>query len=167
MPSSINAFDLLVLLVLVLSVGVGAWRGAVYEVMSLLGWLVAWTLAQAWGPDVSLNLPVGEEGSALRLGAGFVATFIGALVLWRLVTWLVQQVLQASPLAPLDRALGAGFGLLRGGVIVLLAVLLLSLTPLAKGQGWRESAGIQWSRATLVWLLPLLPPAWARALHGF
>ncbi|MEY8689175.1 MAG: CvpA family protein [Leptothrix sp. (in: b-proteobacteria)] len=157
--------DLLLLGVLIASMVLGLWRGATYEVLSLLGWLVAWVVAQAWGGAVGANLHIGSEGSPLQHGAGFVVTFIGALLLWRVVTWLVQQLLQASPLAPVDRALGAGFGLLRGAVIVLLAVLLLSLTPLAKGAAWRESVGVHWSRVALTVLTPLLPPAWASALR--
>lgn len=157
--------DLVMLGVLLASMAVGIWRGAVYEVLSLVGWVVAWVAAQAWGGDIALRLPVGSPGSPLQHGAGFVVTFVAALLLWRLVTWLVQQLMHASPLAPVDRALGAGFGLLRGGVIVLLAVLLLSLTPLAKGTAWRASVGVQWSRAMLAVLTPLLPPAWAAALR--
>lgn len=158
--------DLLLLLGLLGSLLLGLWRGVAYEVLSLFGWLLAWLLAQAWSGDVAARLPFGPPGSALRLGAGFLATFVGVLVLWRLITWLVQQLLQASPLAPLDRALGAGFGLLRGLLIMLLVVQLGSLTPLVRSAGWRESQGVQLSRAVLGVLVPLLPPSWAAVLSA-
>ncbi|MEY4755081.1 MAG: hypothetical protein RJA44_2756 [Pseudomonadota bacterium] len=158
--------DVLLLVVLIASMLLGLWRGVAYEVLSLFGWLLAWLLAQAWGPDVALRLPLGSPGSALRLGAGFLATFVGVLVLWRLITWLVQQLLQASPLAPLDRALGAGFGLLRGLLIVLLVVQLGSLTPLARSGSWRDAQGVQLSRAVLGVLVPLLPASWAAVLSA-
>jgi membrane protein required for colicin V production len=161
----VSWIDLLMLGVLAASMLLGAWRGAVFELLSLMGWLVAWVAAHAWGDVVGARLHVGNDGSALRHGVGFLATFVAALLLWRLVSWLVQQVLHASPLAPLDRLLGAGFGVLRGGLIVLLAVLLLSLTPLARGAAWRESMGVQWSRTALAVLTPLLPASWASALR--
>lgn len=163
--NSVGWIDLGMLGVLIASMLIGAWRGVVFEVLSLLGWLVAWVAAQAWGGAVGRELHIGTAGSMLQHGAGFVLAFVGALLLWRLVSWLVQQLLHVSPLAPIDRFFGAGFGLLRGGVIVLLAVLLLSLTPVARGAAWRDSLGVQWSRTALAVLKPLLPAAWASALR--
>jgi len=36
---------------------------------------------------------------------------------------------------------GAGFGLLRGGVVLLVLALLVNLTPLKEQKAWRESVG--------------------------
>lgn len=149
--------DGLLLGVLALSALVGVWRGLAFELLSLLGWIVAWFCAQAWGPAIARLVPLGAEGSALRIGLGFVAAFLVGLLGWRLLSWMVQQLLQATPLAPLDRALGAAFGLLRGVLIVLLLVMLVGLTPLAASAGWQQSQGVLWARGALAALQPLWP----------
>lgn len=149
--------DGVILGVLLLSALLGIWRGLAFELLSLLGWVVAWFCAKAWGPAIAAFVPLGPQGSALRIGIGFLAAFLVGLMGWRLLSWLVQQLLQATPLAPLDRALGAAFGLLRGVLIVLLLVTLGGLTPLAGSPGWQQSQGVLWARGALAALEPLWP----------
>ena len=47
-PHHMNAVDGLLLFVLLLSAVVGMWRGLVYEVLSLMVWVAAFLLAQAY-----------------------------------------------------------------------------------------------------------------------
>lgn len=149
--------DALILVVLGGSVLVGVLRGLVFEVLSLLGWLVAWFCAQAWGIRVAQALQVGEPGSLLERGVGFALCFVGVLLGWKLLSWLVQKLIQATPLAPIDRALGAAFGLLRGGVIVLVAVTLVGLTPWSRSATWQTAKGVHWAQALLGVIAPVMP----------
>lgn len=152
-----NWIDLVMLAVLLVSALVGIFRGLVFEVMSLLGWLVAWVGAQAGAAWLSPWLPLGTQGSPLRLGIAFVASFVLLLLGWRLLTWLVQAVVQATPLAPIDRALGAAFGFLRGLVILLAVVLLVGWTALERAPAWQASVGVRWIRTLHQALAPVLP----------
>jgi membrane protein required for colicin V production len=72
------------------------------------------------------------------------------------------MLIHATPLSLPDRLLGAGFGLLRGGVLLLAVASAVSLTPAAQSQGWRASHGARWLGWHAAGLKPLLPPA-ARA----
>src|SRR5690349_8303229 len=56
--SRMAALDWAFACVLLVSLAIGAWRGLVYEVLSVLGWIVAFVLAQWFAPQVSLWLPV-------------------------------------------------------------------------------------------------------------
>ena len=159
--SAWHVIDLVLVAVMLLSVLLGVMRGALLEVLSLAGWLAAWLVAQWFGDDVAALLPVGRPGSTLNLGAGYVACFILALLVWRLLSWLVHQIMRASPLSGMDRVLGAGFGLLRGLLLVLMLVMLVDLTPLARAESWRQSVGVQAGRSALHLLAPLLPGDWA------
>ena len=138
-----NAIDLAMLLMLGVSLVVGGVRGLLYEVLSLAGWLVAYIAARWLGPAMAPLLPVGAPGSAVNLGAAMVACFIGALLIWALVTWLLQKLVHASPLKPVDRALGAVFGLTRGMVIGLAVVWLVGMTPLSKAALWQDAASVR------------------------
>jgi membrane protein required for colicin V production len=159
--SAWHVIDLVLAAVVLLSVLLGVMRGALLEVLSLAGWLAAWLVAQWFGDDVAALLPVGRPGSTLNLGAGYVACFILALLVWRLLSWLLHQIIRASPLSGMDRALGAGFGLLRGLLLVLMLVMLVDLAPLARAESWQQSVGVQAGRSALHLLAPLLPGDWA------
>jgi membrane protein required for colicin V production len=156
--------DWTLLAVLGVSVLVGLWRGFVFEVMSLLGWVVAWIAAQWFAVDLARHLPIGAPGSALQLAVAFVLCFAGALIVWSLIARLVRLMLHATPLSAFDRVLGAVFGLLRGGVLLLVVATVVLLTPWAKSSGWRTSHGAMWLNSALHGLKPVLPDTVARRL---
>ncbi|MDQ5897186.1 MAG: rane protein required for colicin production [Pseudomonadota bacterium] len=164
MLQELGWIDLSMLTVLLISVGAGLLRGLVSELMSLAGWFVAWLLAQAWGGDVARLLqPQAPDGPLARL-AGLAVCFVVTLLCWRLLSWLLQQLVQASPLAPLDRLLGAGFGLLRGVLVLWALAMMLTLTPLSRQVAWQMSTGIEWIARVHGWLSPWLPGDWGPAV---
>ena len=61
--------DLAMLGVLLLSLVLGLLRGFVFEVLSLVGWVVAYFAAQWLAPVWAPHLPVGDPGSALNHAA--------------------------------------------------------------------------------------------------
>lgn len=158
------------LAILAASVAIGLWRGLVYELMALVGWLVAYVAAQMWSAGVVAprlgGLPFGAPGSAQQLGIAFALTFIGVLVAWGLLARLVRLLLHATPLTVPDRLLGAGFGLLRGGVLLLALATVVALTPAARAQAWQDSRGAAWLGVALAGLKPVLPEPLARHLPG-
>lgn len=156
--------DWTLLAVLGLSVVVGLWRGLVFELMSLVGWVVAYVAAQLYSAQVAPHLPIGLPGSALNLGAGFALTFIGVLIGWTLLARLVRLLVHATPLTLIDRSLGAAFGLLRGAVLLLAAATIVALTPAAQSQPWQDSQGANWLRVALQGIKPVLPAEVARHL---
>jgi membrane protein required for colicin V production len=142
---------------LALSIAVGLWRGLVFEVLSLLGWVAAYVAAQAFAAVVAPLLPVGNLGSGVNQGAAFAVVFIVALVAWALASRLLRRVLHATPLQAIDRVLGAGFGLLRGAVLLLAVATVVALTPAARAPAWQDSQGAAWLGALLQGLKPMLP----------
>jgi membrane protein required for colicin V production len=154
---SLGWVDWTLLAVLVLSVLVGLWRGLVFELMSLVGWVVAYVVAQLFAVTVAAHLPIGAPGSALNAGAGFALTFFGTLIAWTLLARLVRLLIHATPLTLIDRTLGAAFGLVRGGVLLLALTTVIAFTPAARAQPWQESQGAIWLRGALQGIKPMLP----------
>lgn len=154
---SLGAVDWVLLGILGLSVLIGLWRGLVFEVMSLLGWVVAYFAAQWFAPAMSMHMPVGSPGSALNHAAGFAVTFLLVLILWALAARLVKMLITASPLSVTDRVLGAGFGLLRGLVLLLAIATVVAMTPVARSPAWSGSYGAAWLSVMLQGLKPVLP----------
>jgi membrane protein required for colicin V production len=151
------ALDWGLLALLAASVLVGLWRGLVYELLSLAGWLVAWLVAQWYGPALAAWLPLGQPGSASRSAAGFVVAFIAALVIWSLLAKLARLLISATPLQLIDRLLGAAFGLVRGGVILLVLATVISYTPFSNSTWWRASRSAAWLDQAVQVLRPLWP----------
>jgi membrane protein required for colicin V production len=153
----IAALDWILLAILLLSMALGAWRGLVYEVLSVLGWFAAFIVAQLYAATVGQMLPMSGSTDALRYAAGFVLTFIASAFAAGLLAWLAKKLIETVGLRPVDRTLGAFFGLLRGLVILLAATTAVLMTPLKEGDWWKESSGAGALSATLKALKPILP----------
>ena len=162
----IGGVDAGLLAVLVLSMIVGLVRGLVFEMLSVFGWFAAYFAAQWLTPEVAPYIPVGEPGSSLNHGAAFACTFIAALIVWGLAARLLRMLIRATPLSLLDRLLGAGFGLVRGMIVLLALATVVGLTPLMKSVAWQQSIGAVWLQSVLRGLKPVLPPDISRHLPG-
>jgi membrane protein required for colicin V production len=160
------ALDWVVVAVLVASILLGLLRGLVYEVMSVLSWIAAFILAQWFAPEVSGRLPMGNSGEAIRYAAAFLLVFVIAMFTGGLLAWLVKKMVEAVGLKPVDRALGAIFGLVRGAMLVLVLAVVVNLTPLKNGDWWNESKSAEVAGAALRGLQPVLPESFARYLPG-
>jgi membrane protein required for colicin V production len=156
--------DLTLLALLGLSVLIGMARGLVFELMSLIGWVVAYVAAQVWSPRLLAYMPIGAAGSSLQQGAAFVVSFIGVLIAWSLLARLVRLGLHATPLTLIDRMLGAGFGFLRGGVLLLVLATAVAFTPAVRSQPWQDSHAAAWLGQALQGIKPVLPDEVARHL---
>lgn len=156
--------DWALLAVLLLSALLGLWRGLVYEVLSVAGWVVAFVLAQAYAAEVGAWLPMEGTSPPVRLAAGFVVVFLVAAFAGGLVAWLVKKLVESVGLRPVDRILGGAFGLARGLVILLGVTVVVSMTSLQTQDWWRESVVADTLTDTLHALKPLLPEALSRYL---
>lgn len=156
--------DIALLSVLAVSVLLGLARGFTFEVLSLVGWVVAYFAALWFSPALAPHIPLGGPGSALNQGVAFFAAFVLALLLWGLGARLLSLLIKSSPLSVLDRLLGACFGLLRGLVLLLAVATLMALTPWARSAAWQASQGAMWLNGLLRELAPVLPPEWSRRL---
>ena len=159
-----TALDWIFVAVVLGSMLLGAWRGLVYEVLSLMGWVVAFVVARTWAQEVAVWLPLDGWDMQLRYAAGFVLLLVGAMFAWGLVSWLSKQLIEAVGLRPVDRMLGALFGLLRGGLLLLVLALVIQYTPLHTALWWQESGLAPWLTQALGWVLPALPEDWGRYL---
>jgi membrane protein required for colicin V production len=158
------ALDWVFVAVLVGSFALGAWRGLVYEVLSVLGWFAAFVLAQWLAADVAAMLPMGEAPAAIRYAAAFLLVFVATAFGAGLLAWLVKKLVEAVGLRPVDRTLGAAFGLVRGVLLLLAAATVVLLTPLHSGQWWTESKGAGVSTTVLRGLKPVLPERFGQYL---
>ncbi|NBC33956.1 MAG: CvpA family protein [Alphaproteobacteria bacterium] len=181
----INAFDLIVLVILVLSAGLAFARGFVREVLAIGSWIGAALVTRFAVPHVSpvardiFDNPTvsdfiggfgyGSEHRDLMADvAGGVVVFIAAMIAFSILSTIIARMVQGSGLSAVDRSLGLVFGLLRGGLVICLFYLLLVwLIPDRRDRpDWIEEARTRplVERGTEL-LLGLLPQD-ARAAEG-
>jgi membrane protein required for colicin V production len=153
----VATLDWVVALVLLVSVLLGLWRGLVYEVLSVLGWIAAFVAAQWFGAAAGEELPMGGAPGALRHAAGFVAVFVGVLIASGVLAWILKKLVDATLLRPVDRALGGLFGLARGIVLVLALAVVVHLTAWKDAAWWRDSMTAGIATAALRGLKPVVP----------
>lgn len=159
------ALDWILLGVLLFSMVLGAWRGLVYEVLSVLGWAVSFYVAQWFAPQVVTLLPPQSASAPVRYAAAFVLIFIAAVFAAGLLAFLLKKLVEAIGLRPVDRTLGAAFGLMRGLILLLAATVVMDMTALRSSNWWQESQGAAVLTATLKGLKPVLPAQFAKVLN--
>ena len=152
-----QTLDAVLLVVCVASLMLGAWRGLVYELFSLVGWVAGFWIARLFAPEVGDWLPLQEMAPAVRYAAGFVVVFIVSIFGWGLLSALAKKLVEVVGLRPVDRALGALFGLLRAGVLVLVVTLVVVNTSLQAQEWWQVSWAGPWLQSMVQQLLPALP----------
>ena len=163
---SLGWVDWTLLAVLLLSAVVGLWRGLLFEVLSLLGWVAAYIAAQALSSTVAPLLPVGVPDGPLNQGAAFALVFVLSIVVWTLLSRLLRLIVHATPLQLIDRVLGGGFGVLRGVVLLLAVATVVSLTPAARSPHWQASQGAGLLAGLLQALKPMLPDSVSQHLQA-
>lgn len=155
-------FDYLVLFVLLASVVISTMRGLVKEILSLVSWVVAFVVANAYGAKLAPLLPSMIPGESVRLMVAFVALFLGARILMGLLTLAIDAFVKASGLSLADRGLGGLFGLARGIVIVLFAVILSGMTSIPQQDFWKNALLSPMAETGARTVKPFLPAALAQ-----
>ena len=151
------ALDWVILAALLVSLLLGVLRGLVYEVMAALSWIAAFVLAEWLAAQVGQWLPMGATSEPLRYAAGFAVVFVLAVFAGGLVAWSLRRLVEAAGLRPVDRALGAAFGVVRGVVLLLALAVVVNMTPLRKDAWWTESRGAAVGTTALKGLRPVVP----------
>ena len=153
-------FDYLVLFILISSIVISTLRGLVKEILSLVSWIVAFVVANMYGAQLAPMLTA-IPGETVRLIGAFVALFIGVRLLMGLLMMAVDALIKASGLSLADRGLGGLFGLARGIVIVLAAVIVAGMTDLPKQDFWTEAMFSPMAETGVRTVKPFLPASLA------
>lgn len=158
--------DVLFLAVLALSVLAGLVRGLVREALGLAVWVTALMAARALAQPVAERLAGWIDSFDARLVLGFVLVVLAVILLGGIVIRLLHAAIEWVGMGFLNRLAGAAFGLVRGTAVLLVATVLLTLTPLEALDAWQEAALRPTFEQLRGWALgqleqwdPTLPPA--------
>jgi membrane protein required for colicin V production len=156
--------DYVIVGVILGSIGWGVWRGFTREVMSLVGWVLAFLAANTVAGPLGEMLPPSLATPEVRVLIAFLAVFVLVVAAAALVGMLLAKAFKAAGLGGVDRTLGGLFGVARGVIILLACTIAAGLTAVPRHEAWKESVGAGMLTRTVQQLEGWLPPALAKRL---
>ena len=156
--------DIVILAVMGISLVFGLFRGLLRELLSLVSWVLAFWIAYRYSANVAEIIDRALQNPTLSQAVSAVLVFVIVLVALMVLTSLIAKVFKATGLAGIDRILGGLFGLGRGVVILLAALILASHTGAVEQDWYNASTMIPMFDRALDWMAAYVP---AGTLEGF
>jgi len=114
---SITSIDILLAAVIIISAGLAFSRGLVHETFAILEWVAAAYVALRFSPVFLPLLRDYISPAWLEYAVVFIGTFLMVLIPLSFLCHRLEETVKRSEVGPVDRALGAIFGVGRGLVI--------------------------------------------------
>lgn len=127
MTDALTAFDIIILLMILIAAGFGLMRGFVTEILSLVAWVAGVAALRLFYEPASA---LATEWTGTETGGAilaFVLVFLLTFVAFRFVANALGSRTRQSIVGPLDRLLGLGFGAAKGLIGASLLFLLVTL----------------------------------------
>lgn len=137
--AQMNWADWVVVAIIVVSALLSLRRGFVKEALSLVTWVAAFIVARVFTDNLSVLLADYIDTPSARVIAAFAILFVLTLIIGALINRLIGLIIEATGLSSTDRLLGMVFGVARGGLLVVVIVALLGMTPVIQDRWWKES----------------------------
>jgi len=158
-------FDYLVLGIIGFSILVGLMRGAIHELFSVLGWILAFYLANHFNGQVIHYMPEQIPGEAIKAMAAFLIVFLLVLFVCALCALLLTTLVKAIGLGGFNRLLGGFAGAIKGVLIVCILAMLAAMTDLPKDARWTNAMLSAPVEMLVLKLLPWMPSSIAGHVH--
>jgi len=153
----LNWPDYAILGTIAISILVGALRGFMKEVFSLVVWAAAFVIAYQYGGDVAALMDDHISLPSARTAMGFTGLFIVVLLIGGLLNYLLGRLVESTGLSGTDRLLGGVFGAARGLALVVAVLLVAGFTPIPADPWWKGSQMVQRLMPFVEWSSGFLP----------
>lgn len=153
----LNSIDYGIIGIITLSVLISVIRGFVREALSLITWITAIGAAVMFTSQGADWLVGRVDSQSLRLMISFAVIFLGVLLLGSLFSYVIGLAVKKTGLSGADRLIGLAFGLLRGMLIVTVAIIGIGFSSFSQQTLWTSSALIPQFETMTQWGITLLP----------
>ena len=134
-----NELDYAIVIVALVSVVIGAWRGAIREIINIASWVVAFILAHAFSADLALYFADWIAEPVYRTVLAWLAIFVAVLIFASLLASLLSELVRKLGLSGLDRVLGAIIGFFRGVLVIVVLALAAGMTKFPQSALWKNA----------------------------
>ncbi len=161
-----NNFDLAILVMLLIFTLIGAWRGFVHELITLITWVLSVALAWLFASQLASLFRGVVADPALRQLLAFVLIFIVVFTIGIVSSWLIHKYLPAKRSFRIANiALGSLVGAARGAMIVIAIFLVAGLTSFPQRPWWRDSTFTPFFERSADYVASYLPRDIARHIR--
>ncbi|HEY0267527.1 MAG TPA: CvpA family protein [Rhizomicrobium sp.] len=141
MNLSVTFLDCLIVLVVLVSAGYAAWRGFLWETLTIFEWVAAAFACLYFGPYLVPMMRSMVAQPWLAAVLAYAVVFLAVFIPLAFISHRLSQGVKNSPIGPLDRAAGLAFGVVRGLVVVGLAYLAFTyFVPIRSQPQWVTEA---------------------------
>ncbi len=149
--------DYAIIGIIIISAFISLFRGFVKEALSLAVWIVAIWIALTFSSHLSSLMADMISIPSVRITTAFSILFVSVIILGSIINYFVSKLVTKSGLTGTDRMLGIVFGIARGGVIVVILVLLAGLTAVPRDNWWKQSLLLPYAQKPALFVRGLLP----------
>jgi membrane protein required for colicin V production len=141
MSLAFSFVDLLVVLVVLGSAAYATWKGFVDETLSIFAWAAAAFGSLYFGPWAAELLRTMISPGWPATLVGYAAVFVAVFLPLSFLSHRLGEGVKHSLVGPLDRVLGATFGIVRGFAIIGIAYLVFTaFVPIRSQPSWLTRA---------------------------
>jgi membrane protein required for colicin V production len=164
--TSMNIFDLGVLIIVGLSALLSFFRGFVREILSLGAWMGAVVITLYMFPSATKFIEPHVGSAVIASGLASIGLFFVALISISIITGLVLKFLKTgAEVGLLDNLVGLCFGVARGVLIVAIAYFIMSVMIVEKDYpDWVKEAKTQPFIAKAATLVGKLTPSYLNTI---
>ena len=155
--------DIVILAIVGLSCFFGLWRGLVREVLSIIAWVAAISIARVYSDNLAPNFAGLIESQSIRYIVAFALLCVGTLMLGGLLNHFISKLITFTGMRMTDRLLGSLFGVARGVLIVM--IILYFAEPFYQNSLWWQQSQlvphildlVEWARGFFTVPAPAVP----------
>jgi membrane protein required for colicin V production len=134
-----NIIDMIILAVICCFLIRGIFRGLTRELASIVGVIAGFYAAFIFSPEAVKLLPAKIAAGPYAGILGFVSVFCGVVLFIHLLGWLIRKLLGVILLGWLDRVLGAGFGAVKGALVLVVVFFVVTRFVQPESPVWKQS----------------------------
>lgn len=136
--SDLSTVDIIFYAIIIISTLWGMFRGLTHQAISLLFLVIAYFVSKHFAGDLA-----GESESKVvdtfYYAVSFAGIFVSVVVGGMIVNFIVSRLVNATPMAVVNKMLGGTFGLLRGILVCMVLTYFVHYTPIKDTAAWEES----------------------------
>ena len=160
-----NALDYAIIAVALVSLAIGAWRGAIREILNIAGWVLAFILAHAFSAALAPYFADWMAEPVYRLVVAWMVIFVAVLVFATLLASLLAELVRKLGLSGLDRALGSIIGAMRGVLVIIVLALVAGMTTFPQTTLWKNATLTPPVEVAALYARALLPQSLASKIQ--
>ena len=127
-------------------------RGFVREMISVITWVLAVWLAIFYGSDLANQLSGLISNPTGRVVFSFIVILAAVVIVGGILNLFISRAITGTGLSPINRIIGAVFGIARGLIIVALIIMLIDVTALNQKPSWQESYLVPQVQSVADWM---------------